>query len=132
MMMPASVTNYLKWYDNFFMKNVKLLAIGGDNIKVTLPGGNAFDMFVNEKFISRFELDEHNLPVKYYVSGDNKEYNMIKIEKWGEFKGFKYPLAVTGEQINSHYQTDYWDVGYLDAESSFNISFDPNKIAQNF
>ena len=132
MMVPANVTGYLDWYDNFFMKNVKLLALGGEKIEVKLNGDKTFDVFINNKFNSRFQLDESNLPARYFVPGKQNQLNMINVEKWGEYKGFKYPLLVTGEGKQAHYQTDYWDAGFLDAESSFNISFDPHKIAESF
>jgi hypothetical protein len=132
MMMPASVTGYLNWFDNFFMRNVKLLAIGGQQVEVKVNGENAFDMFINNEFVSGFHLNENKLPVQYIVPSQHKRFDKINIKEWGEFKGFKYPLEITGENIQDHYQTDYWDIGFLDAESSFNISFDPQKIAQNF
>jgi len=132
LMPPASVTGYLNWHDKFFMRNVKILAIGGEQVDVKLNGKNAFDMFINNEFISGFQLNESKLPVKYVVPGDQKRFNIININEWGEYKGFKYPLEVTGENIQAHYQTDYWDIGFMDAESSFSISFDPYKIAENY
>jgi hypothetical protein len=132
LMQPGSVTSYLNWFDNFFMRNIKLLAIGGEQVEVKVNGENAFNMFINEKFISGFQLNENNLPLRYVTPGANKNFNIISITEWGEYKGFKYPLTVTGENILSYYQTDYWDIGMLDAEASFNVSFDPYVIAKSF
>jgi hypothetical protein len=132
MMMPAGVTGYLKWFDNFFMKNVKLLALGGEKMEVRINRQNAFEMFIDNEFVAGFQLNENKLPVKYVVPGDQNQFNIMNIEEWAEYKGFKYPLVVTGENIQAYFKTDYWDAGFLDAESSFNVSFDPNKIAQTF
>lgn len=132
LMQPDNVTNYLGWYDRFFMRNIKLLASGGDQLEVKMNGENAFDVFVNNSFVSGFSLDENNLPVKYVTPGTEQKFNIMNIDEWGEYKGYRYPLKVTGENIRAHYQTDYWDAGTTDAESSFEISFDPYKIAQKF
>mgnify|MGYP000585272896 CR=1 FL=1 len=132
LMQPDNVTNYLGWYDRFFMRNIKLLASGGDQLEVKMNGENAFDVFVNNAFVSGFSLDENNLPVKYVTPGTEQKFNIMNIDEWGEYKGYRYPLKVTGENIRAHYQTDYWDAGTTDAESSFEISFDPYKIAQKF
>ncbi len=132
LMQPDNVTNYLGWYDRFFMRNIKLLASGGDQLEVKMNGENAFDVFVNNSFVSGFSLDENNLPVKYVTPGTEQKFNIMNIDEWGEYKGYRYPLKVTGENIRTHYQTDYWDAGTTDAESSFEISFDPYKIAQKF
>ena len=132
LMQPDNVTNYLGWYDQFFMRNIKLLARGGDHLEVKVNGENAFDVFVNNSFVSGFSLDENNLPVKYVTPGTEQRFNIMNIDEWGEYKGYRYPLKVTGENIRAHYQTDYWDAGTTDAESSFEISFDPYKIAQKF
>ena len=132
LMQPDNVTNYLGWYDRLFMHNIKLLAIGGNQIEVKINGENAFDLFVNNSFISGFSLDDNNLPVKYVTPGTSQRFNIMNIDEWGDYKGYKYPLKITGENIRAHYQTDYWDAGTMDAESSFEISFDPYKIAEKF
>ncbi len=132
MMQPDNVTNYLEWYDRFFMRNIKLLAYGGENVEVKVNGVDAFDVFVNSSFIAGFSLNENNLPVKYVTPGTSQRFNIMNVDEWGEYKGYKYPLKVTGENIRAHYQTDYWDAGTMDAESSFNVSFDPYKIAEKF
>jgi hypothetical protein len=132
MMQPDDVTNYLEWYKRFFMLNIKLLAKGGENLEVKDSGENAFDVFVNSSFVAGFGLNNNNLPMKYVTPGTSQKFNIMKIDEWGEYKGYKYPLKVTGENIRAHYQTDYWDAGTMDAESSFNVSFDPYKIAEKF
>jgi len=132
LMQPDNVTNYLGWYDRFFMRNIKLLAYGGEDVEVKVNGENAFDVFVNSSFIAGFSLNENNLPVKYVTPGTSQRFNIMNVDEWGEYKGYKYPLKVTGENIRAHYQTDYWDAGTMDAESSFNVSFDPYKIAERF
>ena len=132
LMQPDNVTNYLGWYDRFFMRNIKLLAAGGEQFEVKMNGENAFDVFINDSFVSGFALDENNLPVKYVTPGIEQRFNIMNIDDWGEYKGYKYPLKVTGENIRALYQTDYWDAGTTDAESSFEISFDPYKIADRF
>jgi hypothetical protein len=132
LMQPDNVTNYLGWYDRFFMHNIKLLAIGGNQIEVKLNGDNAFDVFVNSSFVAGFSLNDNNLPMKYVTPGTIQRFNIMNIDEWGEYKGYKYPLKITGENIRAHHQTDYWDAGTMDAESSFAISFDPYKIAESF
>ncbi|MGD9329034.1 MAG: hypothetical protein PVH48_08730 [Cyclobacteriaceae bacterium] len=132
LLQPDNVTNYLEWYDRFFMRNIKLLAFGGENVEVKVNGEDAFDVFVNSSFIAGFSLNEKNLPVKYVTPGTSQRFNIMNVDEWGEYKGYKYPLKVTGENIRAHYQTDYWDAGTMDAESSFNVSFDPYKIAERF
>jgi hypothetical protein len=132
LMQPDNVTNYLGWYDKFFMRNIKLLAFGGENVEVKINGDDAFDVFVNSSFIAGFSLNEKNLPVKYVTPGNSQKFNIMNVDEWGEYKGYKYPLKVTGENIRAHYQTDYWDAGKMDAESSFNVSFDPYQIAEKF
>jgi hypothetical protein len=132
MMQPDEVTNYLEWYERFFMLNIKLLANGGENIEVKMSGENAFDVFVNSSFVAGFGLNDNKLPVKYVTPGTSQRFNIMNVDEWGEYKGYKYPLKVTGENIRAHYQTDYWDAGTMDAESSFNVSFDPYKIAEKF
>lgn len=132
MMIPQSITDYLNWFDNFLMRNIKKLALGGENVEVKLNGENAFDMFIDNKFISRFQLNGNNLPAKYITAGEQNKLNIININEWGEYKGFKYPLDVTVENVMALYETDYWDVGMMDAESSFKITFDPYKIAKKF
>ena len=114
------------------MRNIKLLAFGGENVEVKVNGEDAFDVFVNSSFIAGFSLNEKNLPVKYVTPGTSQRFNIMNVDEWGEYKGYKYPLKVTGENIRAHYQTDYWDAGTMDAESSFNVSFDPYKIAEKF
>jgi hypothetical protein len=132
LMMPQTITDYLDWFDNFLMCNIKQLALGGETVEVKLHDDHAFDMFINNKFISRFQLNDNNLPAKYFTAGNQNEFNIININEWGEYKGFKYPLEVTVEGVMAQYKTDYWDIGMMDAESSFNITFDPYKIAKNF
>ena len=132
MMQPDNVTNSLEWYDRFFMRNIRLLANGGDAVEVKMNGEKAFDVFVNSTFIAGFSLNDNHLPVKYVTPGTNQRFNILNVDEWGEYKGYKYPLKVTGENIRAHYQTDYWDAGTMDAESSFNVSFDPYKIAEQF
>ena len=129
LMQPAGVTTYLSWYDKFFMRNVKRLAIGGELVEVKVTGENAFDMYIENQFVSGFQLNENNLPEKYATPGSETRFNIININEWGEYKGFKYPLEITGENVPTHYKTDYWDIGMMDAEASFNISFDPYEIA---
>lgn len=132
MMQPDNVTNYLGWYDQFFMRNIKILAEGGEQVEVKVNGDNAFDVFVRNSFISGFSLNDNNLPNKYVTPGSSQRFNIMNIDKWGEYKGYKYPLEVTGENIRAHYKTDYWDAGTMDAESSFEVSFDPHIIAERF
>ena len=132
LMQPDNVTNFLEWYDRFFMRNIKLLANGGDQVEVKVNGENAFDVFLNSIFIAGFSLNENDLPIKYVTPGTSQKFNIMNVDEWGEYKGYKYPLKVTGENIRAHYQTDYWDAGTMDAESSFDVSFDPYKIAEQF
>ena len=132
LMQPDNVTSFLEWYDRFFMRNIKLLAKGGEQVEVKLNGKNAFDVFVNSSFVAGFSLNNESLPAKYVTPGTTQRFNIMNIDEWGEYKGYKYPLKVTGENIRAHYQTDYWDAGTMDAESSFNVSFDPYKIAEKF
>ena len=132
LMQPDNVTNFLEWYDRFFMRNIKLLANGGNQVEVKVNGKNAFDVFVNSTFVAGFSLNENDLPMKYVTPGTNQKFNIMNVDEWGEYKGYKYPLKVTGENIRAHYQTDYWDAGTMDAESSFDVSFDPYKIAEQF
>jgi hypothetical protein len=132
LMQPDNVTNFLVWYDRFFMRNIKLLANGGEQIEVKVNGEKAFDVFVNSSFVAGFSLNENDLPMKYVTPGTSRNFNIMNVDEWGEYKGYKYPLKVTGENIRAHYQTDYWDAGTMDAESSFDVSFDPYKIAERF
>ena len=131
MMMPDRVTGYLQYYDNFFMRNIKILVEGGEGIEVKINKDNSFDVFKNNAFIAGFGLDENALPVKYITPNGNQGFNIMNITEWGEYKGYKYPLTVKGENIRANYQTDYWDAGTMDAESSFDITFDPYQIAKN-
>jgi hypothetical protein len=132
LMQPAGVTSYLNWFDNFFMRNLKLLALGGEGVEVKMNGIDAFDMFINNKFVSGFQVNDINLPEKYVTQSPDKSFIIMNINEWGEYKGFKYPLVVTNDRMGSYFQTDYWDIGMLDAESSFNVTFDPYEIAENF
>lgn len=132
MMLPGSVTNYLDWHEKFFMKNIKLLAQGGEDIAVRANGENGFDVLKKNEFICGYQLDKNNLPIKYMTRSTDQGFNFLTVKEWGEYKGYKYPLKVTGETFGSYFQTDYWDPGMLDAESSFNTSFDPYVIAELF
>jgi len=132
LMQPAGVTAYLSWYDKFFMRNIKRLAIGGEQVEVKVNGENAFDMFIANQFVSGFQLNKNNLPEKYVTPGNERRFNIINIKEWGEYKGFKYPLEITGENIQAYYQTDYWDIGMMDVEASFSVSLDPYEIAKSF
>ena len=132
LMQPAGVTSYLNWFEHFFMRNLKLLAMGGEGVTVKAHGANAFDMFINNEFNSGFQLNDNKLPERYITQDPDKRFVTMNIKEWGEYKGYKYPLVVTGEKTGSYFQTDYWDAGMLDAESSFNVTFDPYALAENF
>ena len=64
MMQPDEVTNYLEWYERFFMLNIKLLANGDEIIDVKISVENAFDDFVNSYFVVGIGLYDNKLPVK--------------------------------------------------------------------
>jgi hypothetical protein len=132
LLQPSGVTRYLNWFDRFFMRNIKRLALGGDNVEVKINSENAFDMFIDGEFVSGFQLNRDHLPEKYVTPGINKKFTFMTIKEWGEYKGFTYPLKITGEELGSYFQTDYWDIGTVEAEAAFNVSFDPYEIAQNF
>lgn len=133
LMQPGSVTEYLNWHEDFFMRNLEKLARGGDGIEVKLSDESAFDMYNNGRLSCRFSLNEESLPKQYMTSPDSKGKSIvINIKEWGEYKGYKYPLVVTGVQTGSYYRTDYWDAGMLDAESAFDVTFDPYQIAKSF
>ena len=132
LMLPAGVTSSLNWFNNFFIRNVKLLVLGGENIEVKMNEANAFDMFIDSKYNCGFQLDDNYLPERYLTPTPDKRRVTLNIKKWGDYKGYKYPLVVTGEKTGSYYQTDYWDAGMQDAESSFRVTFDPYAVAENF
>lgn len=131
MLRSSEITGYLNWHENFIMRSLKRLAEGGEEIEVRLEGANRIDMYVNGKFTSGFNLETEGLPISYVadISGVVETYEILK---WGEYKGYKYPLEIKVENRLAIFRTDYWDPSVLDAESAFNITLNPNELANKF
>ena len=126
----SSITNLLDWHEHFLMTVLKDLAIGGENCELKLNGQNRFDLYRNGKFLGGFELNENNYPVRYFeVLSRSLNVSMI-ITRWGEYKGYKYPLEIHPQLVLAIYKTDYWNPSEEEADKAFNISFDPNIALQ--
>jgi len=128
MLRSSDITGYLIWHEKFIMRSLMRLAEGGEDIEVRLTGANRIDMYVSGKFTSGFGLDPEGLPISY-ISDDKSDDETFEILKWGEYKGYKYPLEIKAINRLAIFKTDYWDPSVLDAESAFNITLDPNKLA---
>ncbi len=128
MISPQRITAYLKWYDQYFMRVVKQLAMENEKMEVRKKSDKEFEIFINDKFISGFELYEDHLPSRYYVQGAGGRMTMIYFKEYSEYKGYKFPLEIQSESMLATYRTDYFDPSHLDAEKAFNITFDPNEL----
>lgn len=129
-MPDEAITEMLDWYDHFLMKAVLAIAAGGENIEVKKNGNNRFDLYIGNKFMGGFELNEHHMPIRYFNSPSTDLANSVMIIKWGEYKGLKYPLELHGQASLIIFRTDYWDPREINAEEAFNISFDPNVVLE--
>lgn len=128
MITPQRITAYLKWYDQYFMRIVKQLSMENENIEVRKKSDLEFEVFINGKFRSGFELYENNLPSRYYVEGTGGRITMVYFKEYSEYKGYKFPLEIQSESMLATYRTDYFDPSHLDAEKAFNITFNPNEL----
>ena len=129
MLRSSEITSYLNWHENFIMRNFKRLAEGGEEIEVRLKGPNRIDMYVSGKLTSGFNLDTDGLPISY-ISDNSGKIETYEILKWGEYKGYKYPLEIKVKDRLSIFKTDYWDPSVLDAESAFRVTFNPNELSK--
>ncbi len=131
MIPPKNITDYLDWYETFFIRLVKFLAEERENIEVRKQGERQFEFFIDGTFKSGFELYDTNLPSRYYIKGPYNNYISIFFKEFSEYKGYKFPLTITGESLLATYQTDYFDPSHLEADRAFKITFNPNILLEN-
>lgn len=130
MIPPQRVTAYLRWYDQYFLRVVKQIALEDEKVEVRKTVENQLEVFINDKFAAGFELNSDNLPEKYYTRNSGGKQTTLHFKEYSEYKGYKFPLEIQVEAIFASYHTDYFDPSHLEVEKAFNVSFDPNKIIQ--
>jgi hypothetical protein len=128
MISPQRITNYLKWYDQYFLRVVKLIAMENENVEVRRKSDRELEVFVGGKFVSGFELSDDYLPSRYYVEGAGGRISTIYFKEYSEYKGYKFPLEIASETMLATYRTDYFDPSHLGAEKAFNVTFNPNDL----
>jgi hypothetical protein len=128
MIAPQTVTSYLRWFDQYFLRVVKLLAQDDERIEVRKAEGRMLEVYMDNKFLAAFDLNEENLPGRYITRGSGGRENILQLKEFSEYKGYKFPLEIQLEARFASYRTDYFDPSHLEAERAFNITFDPNEI----
>jgi hypothetical protein len=128
MIPPQRITNYLRWYDQYFLRVVKEIAMEKENLEVRKKNGKDLEVYIDGKFVSGFELNENDLPERYYVERGGGGTTTVYFKEFSEYKGYKFPLEIASESILATYRTDYFDPSHLDAEKAFHVTFNPNEL----
>ena len=126
LMNSQTITDILDWYDHYYMRALRILATGGEDIEVKMNGFTRFDLYQAGNFLGGFEVNENKYPERYFNMPSNRLENSVIITKWGEYKGYKYPLEIHPRESLSIFKTDYWNPSESDPETAFNISYNPN------
>ncbi|HLF35620.1 MAG TPA: hypothetical protein VI583_15360 [Cyclobacteriaceae bacterium] len=127
----SAVTSLLDWHKHYMLRALQGVAAGGERRELKMNGKTGFAFYENGSFIGSFELGDENLPLKYSASPEPEDARSIRITRWGDYMGLKYPLEINDESGISIYKTDYWDPRDVDAVKAFNISFNPAEIIES-
>lgn len=128
MITPQRITNYLRWYDQYFLRVVKQIAMENDKVEVRKKNDRTLEVLINGNPVSGFILNNQNLPEKYYVDRGGGKLTTVYFREFSEYKGYKFPLEIASESMLATYRTDYFDPSHLDAEKAFNVTFNPNEL----
>lgn len=128
MIPPQRITNYLRWYDQYFLRVVKQIAMENENIEVRRKNDRTLEVLMNGALFSGFVLNSENLPERYFVEREGGNTTTIHFKEFSEYKGYKFPLEVASESMFATYRTDYFDPSHLDAEKAFKVTFNPNEL----
>jgi hypothetical protein len=128
MISPQRITNYRQWHDQYFLRMVKQIAMENENLEVRKKNDRTLEVLMNGALVSGFELNNQNLPEKYYVARGGGKSTTIYFKEFSEYKGYKFPLEIASESMLATYRTDYFDPSHLDAEKAFNLTFNPNEL----
>jgi hypothetical protein len=128
MISPQKITSYLRWFDKYFLRVVKLLAQEDERIEVRKSDGRLLEVYINGEFLAGFDLDEENLPGRYLTKSSVGKDNILQFKEFSEYEGYKFPLEIHIESSFSSFRTDYFDPSHLEAERAFKVTLDPNKI----
>jgi hypothetical protein len=132
LMSSQSITNLLKWHNQYLMRVLQILAEGGENREVKMNGERRFDFYENNIFVGGFKLNKDDLIESYFTKISQDLLNSIDFKGWREYKGMKYPLEVHSSARMAVYKTDYWDPRETTVEKAFNFSFNPNIVLEKF